>query len=57
MTKFLVFKDVSDLYKDQLFFVGNLVQPLWKELSLICPDLDYIPKIISNNLKQVKEKL
>ena len=57
MTKFLVFKDVGDLYKDQLFFVGNLVQPLWKELSLICPDLEYIPKIITQNLKQVKEKL
>ena len=57
MTKFLVFKDVGDLYKDQLFFVGNLVQPLWKELSLICPDLEYISKIITQNLKQVKEKL
>ena len=39
VTKFLIFKDVNDLYKDQLFFVGNLVQPLWKELGSICPDL------------------
>ena len=46
VTKFLIFKGVKDIYKDQLWFVSNLVQPLWKELTSICPNLNYIDSII-----------
>ena len=52
-----IFKDATDLYQDQLWFVGNLVQPLWKQIIDICPDLNYLDTHISGNLKKVKEEI
>ena len=47
VTQFLIFKDAGDIYRDQLWFVGNLVQPLWKEIINIVPDLAYIETVIT----------
>lgn len=30
VTKFLAFKESTQLYEDQMWFVGNIVVPLWK---------------------------
>lgn len=30
VTEMLVYKDLTSLYKDQIWFVGNMVYPLWK---------------------------
>lgn len=29
----MIFRDAIDVYKDQLFFIGYIVQPLWKQIS------------------------
>lgn len=50
----MVFKEGKEVLKDQLWFVGNLVQPLWKEIGLICPDLAFLEETIQVNLQKVK---
>ena len=39
VTGSFVYHDLSGLFKDQIWFVGNVVQPLWKQLSLTWPSL------------------
>jgi hypothetical protein len=46
VTKFLIFKNSADILRDQLWFVGNFVQPLWREITTICPNLSYLDSII-----------
>ena len=40
VTTSFIYHDLSTLYKDQVWFLGNLVYPIWKELSLSWPGLD-----------------
>lgn len=40
VTTSFIYHDLSTLYKDQVWFLGNLVYPLWKELSLSWPRLN-----------------
>lgn len=49
--------DVTSFYKDQLWFVGNLVQPLWKEIVLHCPALSHFTLKMEANLEKVREEL
>jgi len=30
VTKCFIFNDMLSFYKDQVWFIGNMVQPLWK---------------------------
>ena len=55
-TKSFMFKEPNQLYDDQVWFVGTFVQPLWKEIIDVCPDLAYLSSNISRNIKQIKEQ-
>lgn len=57
VTKSFIFDDVSCLYKDQIWFLGNIVQPLWKQISEIFPNLELYSKNVAINLERVKEEL
>lgn len=57
VTKMMIFRDATDIYRDQLFFIGYIVQPLWKQISEICPGLEHFIKAIDRNINRVKEEL
>ncbi len=44
VTQSFIFHDYSSLYKDQVWFLGNIVQPIWKEISNIFPVLIAYPE-------------
>lgn len=39
VTRCFIFKNMNSLYSDQEWFLGTIVQPLWKEISDIFPNL------------------
>lgn len=45
------------MYKDQVWFVGCVVQPLWKELHDLFPSFAPILANIDSNLQKVKREL
>jgi cAMP-specific phosphodiesterase 4 len=53
VTKAFIYHDLTTLYKDQVWFLGNLVHPLWKELSLSWPGLCEYVDGIEENLKRI----
>lgn len=55
VTRCFVFKNMNSLYSDQEWFLGTIVQPLWKEISDIFPNLSIYHHTIQQNLKKIKE--
>ena len=43
------FGGLQSLFRDQAWFIGNIVQPLWKELSLSWPGLTKLVESIERN--------
>lgn len=48
---------VESVYKDQVWFISCLVQPIWKELGDVFPSFAVMTNNIDNNLKRVKAEL
>lgn len=57
MTSFLVYRDLSTLYKDQIWFLGTVVQPLWREISLRWPGLEDLVESIEKNKKRIETEI
>ncbi len=56
-TKSFEYKNYSTLYNDQVWFVGKIVYPLWKEVSLHLPELSVFRKRIEENSEKLNRKL
>ncbi len=53
VTKSFEYKNFITLYNDQVWFVGKIVYPLWKELCLYLPDLSVLMKRIEHNIAKL----
>jgi hypothetical protein len=57
VTKNFEYGNFSTLYNDQVWFVGKIVHPLWKEVCLHLPELSVLTKRIEENTEILNEKL
>lgn len=57
VTKPFIYHDLTTLYQDQIWFLGNVVHPLWKELSLSWPKLSEQVDGIEGNLRRINTEL
>jgi hypothetical protein len=48
-----VYSGLSGLYRDQIWFLGSIVQPFWREIVLICPNLHSCTDNLERNLRRV----
>lgn len=50
VTESFIYHDYSTLYKDQVWFLGNIVHPIWKQISCIFPTLTAYSDQVERNL-------
>lgn len=55
VTASFVYTNHTGLYKDQVWFLGEMVWPLWQELTLVCPAWKQLLANIKDNLARIKE--
>jgi hypothetical protein len=56
VTRCFIYKNMNSLYADQEWFLGNIVQPLWKEIADVFPNLTIFTNTIEHNLRKIKEE-
>lgn len=57
VTSCFVYRDISTLFKDQVWFLGSIVQPLWKEISFTWPALSYLVKSVEKNKERIEQEI
>lgn len=54
VSTFLLSHDLKSFVKNELFFSGHIVFPMWKELVILYPSMGHITDQIGNNLESWK---
>lgn len=52
----LVYRGLSSLYCDQEWFLGSIVQPLWREITDLLPNLLPFRTNLERNLERIREE-